>query len=89
MGGHPVVYSVFNTQQYNIYIYRYTRNKLTEAETSKLTKKTERRLKQSTNSYKIHCGVEKNKCVVFQKKQSLLLFIRRVQGVLRSFIIAY
>tara|TARA_A100001015_G_scaffold222504_1_gene250574 strand:- start:334 stop:564 length:231 start_codon:yes stop_codon:yes gene_type:complete len=49
-------------------LYTDRRNKQAETETSKQKKTRERRLKQSTNSYKIYCGVEKNKCAVFKKK---------------------
>ena len=64
-----MVYSVFNTNNNTIYIYRYTRNNLTIKKQKRQNKqrKSKEELKQSTKSCKIYCGVEHSRARCFKK----------------------
>ena len=66
MGGHPVVYSVFNTNNKTIYIFTQETNWLRQKRQNK-QRKAKEELKQSTNSYKFYCGVEIKSARYFKK----------------------
>jgi hypothetical protein len=63
--------AVFSITKLTIYIYTQGTNRQKQERQKNKRKKVKEALKQSTNSYKIYCGIEKIKCAVFEKSKRI------------------